>query len=837
MCTIFVFHLQEVLYLKRFSRIQLITTLVFLVVFLSFFGILYAYSSQTISNKQYDQLILERSNMKIEIENFFLDTSHVVETVGSYIKTNGDTELLDYLVEIDSTNHHMFSIYYLTKDNEMTNSSGFIPSPSIDFRNRIWYTGALSTDDIAFSPVFLNASEDKMIVTISKAIYDESDELLGVIASDIDIITIQSFVSNKKIGNTGYAFLIDHNGHIIAHPHVNVDMLQLVSLSDIDVSLDDLEGTGYKDNYILDGTKGIIAYSEFINDSYEIFLFIPNQEYNASTILLFSIFSVLSIIILTIGVTFIYLNQKYIFNPFNLLVHDINQIDINKDLNYRVSTENKKGFTEIRNVLNHSLATTKHYFDLNEEAHRELLYENQRVMLLIDSTVDIIFEIDKQKKFVSVYGKGIHKIKHTPDQYIGKSVIEAFGEDGSHRDFAYDLALSGESNIYDWKIEVDGEMLYFESSISPIYDEHNQIVGAVGISRDITEPKKRQDEIDFINCHDYLTGLYNRRYYAEMLKKYDDQIYYPLGIMNFDLNGLKILNDAYGHLYGDTALRQVGEVLLSSFRAQDIVSRIGGDEFAAIIPNTSHEEVEKIKNKIRQEISLITVENIHLSMAIGFDLKYDEQANIQDIIKFAENKMYRSKLSEGMSVRNNAIRAIHKTLTEKYKEERVHSERVSALCKALGMKLGIKNEDLNELVMAGMYHDIGKISIPDAILDKPSGLTKEEYDIMKTHTESGYQILKAADEYSNLAEYALSHHERWDGKGYPRGLKETEIPLYARIICICDSFEAMTTDRPYKKKLDKKQAVAEMIKCSGSQFDPSLTKLFITEVLKAKWTE
>jgi len=224
-------------------------------------------------------------------------------------------------------------------------------------------------------------------------------------------------------------------------------------------------------------------------------------------------------------------------------------------------------------------------------------------------------------------------------------------------------------------------------------------------------------------------------------------------------------------------------------------------------------------------------------MAIGFELKYDEQSNIQDIIKFAENKMYRSKLSEGMSVRNNAIRAIHKTLTEKYKEERVHSERVSALCKALGMKLGIKNEDLNELVMAGMYHDIGKISIPDAILDKPSGLTKEEYDIMKTHTESGYQILKAADEYSNLAEYALSHHERWDGKGYPRGLKETEIPLYARIICICDSFEAMTTDRPYKKKLEKKQAVAEIIKCSGSQFDPRLAKVFVTDVLKAKWVE
>ena len=823
--------------MKRFSRIQLITTIVFLIVFLSFFGILYAYSSKTISDKQYNELILERSNMKIEIENFFMDTSHVVETVGSYIKTNGDAELLNYLIEVNSNSEEMFSIYYLSKDNEMTNSSGYTPPPSIDFRSRIWYTGALATNEVAFSPVFLNVTEDKMIVTISKAIYDENDELLGVIASDIDIITIQDFVKNKKIGKTGYAFLIDKNGHIIAHPNLNIATLQLISIDEVDINLDNLDGTGYQSNYVLDGTKGIIAFSQFINDSYQIYLFMPNQEYNASTILLFIIFTVLSVIIFSIGTIFIYLNQKYIFNPFNLLVKDINQIDIHKDLNYRVSTENQKGFTEIRNVLNHSLETTKHYFNLNEQAHRELLYENQRVMLLIDSTADIIFEINKEKRFVSVYGKGVQKINQTPEHFIGKSVLEAFGEEANHKDIAYDRALRGEANIYDWQIEVDGEKLYFESSISPIYDENEQVVGAVGISRDITEPKKRQDEIDFINCHDYLTGLYNRRYYAEMLKKYDEKEYYPLGVMNFDLNGLKIINDAYGHLYGDTALRQVGEVLLSSFGEQDIVARIGGDEFAAIIPNTSKEEVDKIKNKIRHEISLITVENIHLSMAIGFELKYDEQSNIQDIIKFAENKMYRSKLSEGMSVRNNAIRAIHKTLTEKYKEERVHSERVSALSKALGMKLGIKNEDLNELSMAGMYHDIGKISIPDAILDKPSALTKEEYDIMKTHTESGYQILKAADDYSNLAEYALSHHERWDGKGYPRGLKGIGIPLYARIICICDSFEAMTTDRPYKKKLDKKQAVAEIIKCSGSQFDPRLAKVFVTEVLKAKWVE
>ena len=774
--------------------------------------------------------------MEIEIENFFLDTSHIVETLETYIKIYGDQDLLSFLTEIQLESQFMFSIYYLTKDNLMINSSGYVPPETIDLRNRVWYTSAIETEDISFSPVFLNASEDKMIVTVSKAVYD-GDELLGVIASDIDILTIQDYVINKKIGETGYAFLIDTNDNIIAHPSVSFDNLELVSLNTINPSLSLFQGTGFQDNFKMNGTTGIIVHSEFINNSYEIFLYVPNLEYDASTMHLLSIYIILSVIILSIGATFIYFNQKFIFKPFNYLIEDIDRIDLSKDMSYHVSMESNKGFLEIRKVLNEAIDTTTHYFELNQIANRELRYENQRVMLLIDSTADIIFEIDTNKKFVSVFGKGIQKVKQSPDQYIGKTVIEVFGEEGIERDQAYENALNGISSIYEWKIDTNVGVLYFESSISPIYDETEKIVGAVGISRDITETKIRQDEIDFINRHDYLTSLYNRRYYADMLLKYDTKEYFPLAILNFDLNGLKILNDAYGHSYGDDALVRVGEVLMNSFEEKDIIARIGGDEFAAIVPNTSFDKVEQIKNKIRHEISLITVENIHLSIAIGFDFKYDEGANIQDVIKFAENKMYRNKLSEGMSVRNHAIRAIHKTLTEKYSEERIHSERVSALCKALGMKLGIQNEDLNELVMAGMYHDIGKISIPDAILDKPSKLTNEEFDIMKTHTEAGYQILKAADEYSNLAEYALSHHERWDGKGYPRGLKETEIPLYSRIINICDSFEAMTSDRVYRKKMDKKDAVSEIILCSGSQYDPYLAKLFVTEVLKAKWVE
>ncbi|MFA6890310.1 MAG: HD domain-containing phosphohydrolase, partial [Bacilli bacterium] len=136
------------------------------------------------------------------------------------------------------------------------------------------------------------------------------------------------------------------------------------------------------------------------------------------------------------------------------------------------------------------------------------------------------------------------------------------------------------------------------------------------------------------------------------------------------------------------------------------------------------------------------------------------------------------------------------------------------------------------LKQAGLFHDIGKISIPDSILNKPEKLTDEEYDIIKTHTEVGYQILRAADEYSDLAIHALHHHERWDGKGYPTALEGNDIPLFSRIICVVDAYEAMTADRPYRKRLTKEHAIAEIRKCSGTQFDPKIAKIFIEQILR-----
>jgi len=370
-------------------------------------------------------------------------------------------------------------------------------------------------------------------------------------------------------------------------------------------------------------------------------------------------------------------------------------------------------------------------------------------------------------------------------------------------------------------------------SITPLLQDR-QLNGYILHSKDITVERQKQKEIEYISYHDYLTDLFNRRYFVYSYHRFISQRSFPLGIMMIDINGLKIINDAYGHSQGDMTIRLVSRLFMKVFDMEDVVARIGGDEFAILSPNKNSEQMLAYKEKIIELVKEINVGNIEISLAIGYEVVTDSNQDIDELLSAAENHLYRHKVTVGTSIRNHAIKAILNTLTDKYVEEKIHSERVSSFCKKIGIELGISKEDVDLLELAGMYHDIGKISIPDAILNKPGKLTNEEYEIIKTHTQVGYQILKAADEYSGLAEYALSHHERWDGKGYPRGLKGTEIPLFSRIICVADSFEAMTADRPYRKGMCVEDAITELKRCSGSQFDPDITVKFIDKVLSQK---
>ena len=380
-------------------------------------------------------------------------------------------------------------------------------------------------------------------------------------------------------------------------------------------------------------------------------------------------------------------------------------------------------------------------------------------------------------------------------------------------------------------IRQDGEERIVDFRIGPIFDGNGNCVRTTGTIQDISERKKTERELLYLSYHDYLTQLYNRRFFEEELTRLDITENLPFSVIMCDVNGLKLVNDSFGHEAGDALLRKAAWILQKVCRKDDIVARVGGDEFVIALPRTSADETVKIANHMKALAAKESVSNINLSISFGSDTKTTDSQSIFELVVKAENHMYRHKLYERSSARSMTIDLIMNTLFEKSSREAMHSKRVSGICQAISSKMNFNKDAVNQMRIAGLMHDIGKIGVDEKILNKTGCLTKEERVEMEKHPEIGWKILSSATEFSELAQFILSHHERWDGGGYPNGLKAEEIQIEARIISVADAYDAMTSNRSYKEGMSQEKAIAELKRYSGTQFDPEIVEIFVNDVL------
>jgi len=253
---------------------------------------------------------------------------------------------------------------------------------------------------------------------------------------------------------------------------------------------------------------------------------------------------------------------------------------------------------------------------------------------------------------------------------------------------------------------------------------------------------------------------------------------------------------------------------------------LGGDEFVIILPNSSADDCAKVVERIQRYLSKERVRGLEISISFGFETKEDMKQDINDVFKNTENHMYRHKIYESSSMRRGTIDLITSTLFAKNGRELIHSKNVSALAEALAERMGFNKDDTNLMRLTGLMHDIGKIGIPDSILNKNGKLSSDEFDEIKKHPEIGYRILSSVNEFSELSEFVLEHHEKWDGSGYPQGLKGEAIRIEARMIAICYAYDAMLTLRTYREALSGEDAMKEINRCAGSQFDPVIAETF-----------
>lgn len=391
-----------------------------------------------------------------------------------------------------------------------------------------------------------------------------------------------------------------------------------------------------------------------------------------------------------------------------------------------------------------------------------------------------------------------------------------------------------ESMLLKSKTGIDIPIVY---DISPVKDNEGEIYGMVINFRDISEKIAKDKEIDYITYHDGLTGVYNRNFFNEKIKNIDLEENLPISIIMGDVNGLKLTNDAFGHLMGDKLLLSAANIMKRVCRDSDIIVRWGGDEFIILLPKTKQEDVEEISERIKNECIKENVDLLNISISLGYDTKTNKDEDIMKSVTNAEEMMYKIKMLESKSVKSRTLKIIINTLCEKSEQNDLHSKSVSKICKQVGQAIGMSKEKISELEILGEIHDIGKIGVSETVLNKVEELNNHEWEEIRKHPQIGYHIVSSSSDIAFLGECILAHQEWYDGSGYPKGLKGEEIPLMARILSIADAYDAMVSYRPYRKSRTKDEAIEELKRYSGSQFDPKLTEIFINKVAKKLYME
>lgn len=480
-----------------------------------------------------------------------------------------------------------------------------------------------------------------------------------------------------------------------------------------------------------------------------------------------------------------------------------------------------------------------------EEANQALLESKDRLRLILDSTAEAIFGVDMECKCTfcntsclemlgfkseeDILGKDTHELLHSKNR-DGSPLPR--NECSIVRTCMEGIAIHTEDEVF-WR--TNGISFDVEYNSYPQYKD-GVLTGAVVTFVDNTIKRMHEKQIEYYSAHDTLTGLYNRNHFEYLLSHANTENNLPISVIMGDLNGLKLTNDVFGHATGDELLVMAAESIKKACRETDIIARQGGDEFVILLPKTPNQVALQIISRIKEVLGKEKASVIKCSMSLGCDTKTTPPENIDITIKNAENEMYKEKALNRIKTDTDMINAVIMSLYSKSPHEEQHSANVSELCRAIGEALGLPQTQITQLRNAGFLHDIGKIGISESILRNCGEFTDQEEIEYKQHPVIGYRILNIFDSTVSLAESVYSHHEEWDGSGFPRGLNGNDIPLMARIIAVAGRYESILNRRS-EKPVSHEEALEQIQADAGSILDPTLVDVFLrimTENISSK---
>jgi diguanylate cyclase (GGDEF)-like protein/PAS domain S-box-containing protein/putative nucleotidyltransferase with HDIG domain len=780
---------------------------------------------------------------------------------GSYY---GARRNLDNDIEImrndETTDNH--SWYYST-DNDYTALEKVYDAGYFDPRTRVWYKEAKQENRFVFAPVYKHFVMEDLTVSAATPIVIE-EEFIGVLGTHITLSKINQMLVDIIEGANIKAIVYEtESGELVANsigrPNFNeVDSVVIrEKIGTLDYELVNLAFKKFQENNIREfelkynDLEYFVSFNEYRHSGIDwtVASFIEESQYLEGvydsliiTVLVFLI------AILVAFITYMYTTNN-LFKPIDDLIEiadDFSRGDLRrraKVYQYDEVGRLTSSFNNMADTLNDLVDNLESKVSERttelEVLNTELASSRGQLKLILDSTAEGIYGIDLDGNFAFINQSGLEILGYRDSkELIGKNshmTIHYKDIDGQKISMEeckiMKAANNGEGIYVDdevfWK--KDGTCFYVGYNSYPQV-VNNEVVGIVVTFKDITVEKENIEKIEYLSYHDALTGLYNRLYFESKLREVDKAERLPISVIVGDINGLKLTNDVLGHGAGDKLLIRVSEVFKEFQRESDIVARIGGDEFIMLLPNTKKRIAEKLAEDIRKTMNDQTIVAIKANISLGVETKTYNQENIEDVIRVAEDKMYLQKSISRQNIKRGQLENIVEAAHSKNEEERAHANFVSALSKEVGKKLGLEGSKLNQLEKAGYYHDAGKAFLDDKYArPRVKDFSEKEKEDMKQHAVIGYRILNSFDETLDIAEFALYHHELYDGTGYPRGLKGEEIPQGARILSAIEYYDALINGY-IDKMYSPKEAIEIMKKELNNKVDPVIGAALIEVV-------
>lgn len=378
----------------------------------------------------------------------------------------------------------------------------------------------------------------------------------------------------------------------------------------------------------------------------------------------------------------------------------------------------------------------------------------------------------------------------------------------------------------DWVYQEKGITRIYQCQLNCMKDDEQKLVGKLFMFHDITSMRQTFFEFEHSMLFDSVTGFYNKQSFMTQIPQWNIPEYWPVSVAVCNVDGMNAINEAYGTGFGDSAMRNIARYIRRRVGDKVFCAKIDNGDIVVVLEGMPNGDAATLLEAIEKDISEF-YENMPVSIEFGVATKEDSELSIEKALANARASMQKKKMLKDKSASSSLVDSLKQTLCESDFQTEEHVERTREMAARLGREMGISDSDIGRLELLAVLHDIGKVAIPQDIIKKQGKLTPEERAIIEQHTVKGYRIAKSSAELEDIAEGILSHHEKWDGTGYPNGLKGEDIPLIARIISAVDSHDVMVNDRPYHKAMPEADAIAELQRCSGTQFDPNVVEVFV----------